>query len=117
MLHVLINDKDELFTGMARIAGLGPAPVFRKPVPGNTIQPVTYTTRAEAEAAREHVTSACRYPCTVADLILKGDVQPPAQTYTVWRGGQGGDYTQVPASELTNSERAEHGLPPAGRDA
>lgn len=34
-------------------------------------------------------------------------VTPPEKTYSVWRGGQEGDYENVPASELTASERTE----------
>lgn len=37
--------------------------------------------------------------------------QEPEQTYSVWRGGQEGDYENVPASELTASERAEFKVP------
>lgn len=37
---------------------------------------------------------------------------PKSKKYLVWRGGQGGDYREVPESELTDAEREEHGIQP-----
>lgn len=70
MLHILVNEKDEIFCGMGRLAGMPGHANFNLPRPGEVVRACIYYSRAEAEAARDFVTG-CGYPCTVADLILK----------------------------------------------
>lgn len=47
----------------------------------------------------------------VGEHSIKVEMQAPQQTYSVWRGGQGGDYESLPMSELSDEERKQHGLP------